>query len=181
VSAGARYQTAGDRFSAAAGTTVWNHAGAEWAATADVEWRTRARNEGTVMLGRVAASFASNGTPLLSWSGAGSGHGRDALLRAHPLLHDGIIRDGVFGRGLVGGSVEWRRWGPPFQRVLRAAPAVFVDVARACDVPAFADPRAHVDAGAGLRLAIPGAGVLRTDVAIGVRDGKWAISVGWLR
>ena len=39
-----------------------------------------------------------------SWSGAGTGQGRDALLRAHPLLHDGVIRDAVFGRGLVSGG-----------------------------------------------------------------------------
>ena len=100
-----------------------------------LDWRTRTRNEGSVVVGRAAASLASEGTPLSSWNGAGSGQGRDELLRAHPLLHDGIIRDGVFGRGLVNASLEWRRWGPPFKRVLRIAPAVFADAARAYDVP----------------------------------------------
>ena len=181
VLAAVRYQTIDDRFSTAAGATIWNHDGGEWLASTSLEWRSQARHEGKVLLARAGASLASEGTPLLSWSGAGSGHGRDELLRAHPLLHDGVIRDAVFGRGLVSGGVEWRRWGAPFKRVLRFAPAVFADVARAYDVPVFADPRAHVDTGAGLRLAIPGAGVLRTDLAVGVRDGKWAISVGWVR
>ena len=181
VLAGARYQTIDDRLSVDAGTTIWGHRGAEWVASTGLEWRSRVRSEGHVVLGRALASLASPGTPLLSWNGAGSGQGRDELLRAHPLLHGGVIRDAVFGRGLVSGGLEWRRWGAPFKRVLRLAPAVFVDVARAYDVPVFADPRAHLDTGAGLRLAIPGAGVLRSDVAVGVRDGKWAVSVGWGR
>jgi hypothetical protein len=181
VLAAVRYQTIDDRFSTAAGATIWNHDGGEWLASTSLEWRSQARHQGKVLLARAGASLASEGTPLLSWSGAGSGHGRDELLRAHPLLHDGVIRDAVFGRGLVGGGVEWRRWGGPFKRVLRFAPALFADVARAYDVPAFGDSRTHVDAGAGLRLAIPGAGVLRTDLGVGVRDGKWAISVGWVR
>jgi hypothetical protein len=179
VLGGARYQTIDDRLSAAAAATIWSHRGAEWVTSASLEWRSQVRHEGHVVLARGGASLASEGTPLLSWNGAGSGHGRDELLRAHPLLHDGVIRDAVFGRGLISAGLEWRRWGAPFKRVLRFAPAVFVDAARAHDVPEFADPRGHVDAGAGLRLAIPGAGLLRTDFAVGVRDGKWAVSVGW--
>jgi outer membrane translocation and assembly module TamA len=66
-------------------------------------------------------------------------------------------------------------------RVLRIAPSVFVDVARAYDAPPFADSRAHVDVGVGLRVAVPGAGVLRADVARGLRDGEMALSFGWTR
>ena len=138
--AGVRYQTIDDRLSAAAGATIWSHRGAEWVGSTSLEWRSRVRHEGNVVLARAGASLASEGTPLLSWNGAGSGHGREELLRAHPLLHDGVIRDAVFGRGLISGGVEWRRWGAPFKRVLRFAPAVFVDGARAHDVPEFADP-----------------------------------------
>jgi hypothetical protein len=181
VLAGIRYQTIDDRFSTSAGTTIWTHHGSEWFASSSLEWRSKVRHEGSVLLARAGASLASEGTPLLSWSGAGAGQARAELLRAHPLLHDGVIRDAVFGRGLVSGGVEWRRWAAPIKRVMRFGPALFVDTARAYDVPEYGDPRAHVDAGAGLRLAIPGAGVLRTDVAVGLRDGKWAFSVGWLR
>jgi hypothetical protein len=65
--------------------------------------------------------------------------------------------------------------------VIRVAPATFVDIARAHRVPAFADRRAHVDVGAGLRIAFPGAGVLRADVARGLRDGETALSFAWTR
>ena len=82
---------------------------------------------------------------------------------------------------VASGGAEWRRWRSPVLRVLRVAPAAFVDVARAYDAPAFADSRAHVDVGAGLRIAIPGAGVLRADIARGLRDGEMAVSVGWAR
>jgi hypothetical protein len=177
--AGVRYQTLDDRFSTAAGTTIWNHRGREWLASSSLSWRSAVRHEGSVLLVRAGGSLASEGAPLLSWNGAGTGHGRGELLRAHPLLHDGVIRDAVFGRGLVSGGAEWRRWRAPFKRVLRFAPALFVDAARAYDVPEYGDPRTHVDAGAGVRLAIPGAGVLRADLAVGLRDRKWAIAVGW--
>jgi hypothetical protein len=181
VTGGVRYQTLNDRFAAAGRTTLWSHNGTEWLTGVSFDWRSRTRNEGSVIAGRAAASVASGGTPLFAWNGAGSGQGRDELLRAHPLLDDGVIRDAVFGRGLVNGTVEWRRWSAPFKRVLRLAPAVFVDAARAHDVPEFADRRGHVDAGGGVRLAIPGAGILRADVAVGLRDGRTAFSVGWTR
>jgi len=45
-----------------------------------------------------------------------------------------------------------------------------------------ADTRALLDVGVGLRIRVPGtAGVLRADVAHGVRDGARAVSVAWQR
>jgi outer membrane translocation and assembly module TamA len=96
-------------------------------------------------------------------------------------LHDGVVGGGVFGRRLVHAHAEWRQWGSPIYRVVRIAPAAFVDVARAFAVPSFADGRAHADAGIGLRVAVPGAGVLRADVARGLRDGEMSLSFGWIR
>ena len=123
----------------------------------------------------------ATGAPLALWSGAGTGQGRDVLLRAHPLLHDGIISDGVFGRRIVHGGAEWRRWTEPHGKPIRLAPAIFVDAARAAGVLAGGDTRAHVDAGAGLRIALPGAGIVRIDFAHGLRDGKSALSIGWTK
>ena len=40
---------------------------------------------------------------------------------------------------------------------------------------------AQVDVGAGLRVSLPFAGVLRLDYAHGLRDGADAWSVGWTR
>jgi hypothetical protein len=101
-------------------------------------------------------------------------------LRAHPLLDDGVIR-GVFGQRLAHAGAEWRYWRGPVLRVLHMAPAVFVDAARALRVPAFGDGRAHFDAGAGIRVAIPGAGVLSLDLAKGLRDGATSLAFGWGR
>ena len=181
ILASLRYQSGGDRLVVRAHGGAWAARDEAWTASASADVRTASRNEGTVWLARVGGATAARTAPLTLWSGAGTGQGRDVLLRAHPLLHDGAIRDGVFGRSLAHGGVEWRRWRPPVFRVLRLAPAVFVDVARAFDTALFTDARAHVDAGAGLRVAIPGAGVFRADLARGLRDGEMALSFGWTR
>jgi len=178
---GLRYQSLDDRLAFGGRAGLWASTTATWTAGLFGDWRSNARAQGTVWLARAGLDAAGEATPFALWSGAGDGHGRAALLRAHPLLHDGVIRDGVFGRVVASGGAEWRRWRSPVLRLLRIAPAAFVDVARAFDAPQFADARAHVDIGAGIRLAIPGAGVIRADVARGLRDGEIAVSVGWTR
>ena len=178
---GLRYQSLDDRLVCGGRAGLWGSTTTTWTAGLFGDWRSNARAQGTVWLARAGLDAAGEDTPFALWSGAGDGHGRSALLRAHPLLHDGVIRDGVFGRVVASGGAEWRRWRSPVLRLLRIAPAIFVDAARAYDAPAFADPRAHVDVGAGIRLAIPGAGVVRADVARGLRDGEMAVSVGWTR
>jgi hypothetical protein len=131
-----------------------------------------------VWLFRAGVTRTGNRAPFALWPGAGVGQGRDLLLRAHSLLHDGVIR-GVFGRQVSHGGVEWRDWRWSVLRTVRIAPAMFLDVARADRVPAFGDDRAHVDVGAGLRIVVPGAGVLRIDLGRGLRDGSTALSIGW--
>jgi hypothetical protein len=92
-----------------------------------------------------------------------------------------VIAEGVFGRRLVHGGAEWRRWSQPAGKPLRVAPALFVDIARAAAGLESSDRRWHSDAGAGLRIALPGAGVVRIDLARGLRDGSMALSAGWTR
>ena len=149
-------------------------------AGASAEWQSTRGRAGPAWHARAGVSIAGSDAPLALWPGAGTGQGRDALLRAHPLLHDGAVR-GVFGRRLLHGGAEWRYWMGSVFRTLHVAPAVFVDVARSSRTPAFGDRRAHVDAGAGLRIAVPGAGVVRIDVGKGLRDGSTALSFGWTR
>ncbi len=144
------------------------------------DWRSSHSRVGSVWSTRGGLSAASADAPLALFPGAGTGQGRDVLLRAHPLLHDGVI-DGVFGRRLVHGGGEWSYWSRPVMRALRVAPAVFVDTAHAFDAPAFGDERAHLDVGVGIRVAVPGAGVLRVDVAHGLRDGRTVVSFGLTR
>jgi peptidase C39-like protein len=146
-----------------------------------MRWRSSPTNAGSVVLARAGGQLASGGSPASLWPGADTGHARDVLLRAHPLLDSGIIRGGVFGRRLVYGGTEWRRWIRPARSVVSVAPAVFVDLARATRGLASTDQRGHVDAGIGLRIALPGMGVLRLDLAHGLRDGATAFSVGFER
>ena len=100
------------------------------------------------------------------------------------MLHGGTIdldeRHGAaFGRTLPRGSVEAARW-LALPSPLRIAVAGFADAARA-DRRASTDGNLfQIDAGAGLRIKVPGAvGVLRIDAARGLRDGANGVSVGW--
>jgi hypothetical protein len=159
------------------------HAGALEAAAASVraDWQSTAAREGTVWHLRAGADAASHGAPFALWPGAGVGHARDALLRAHPLLDEGVVRAGVFGRRLAHGGAEWRHWFESRLRLWRVAPAILLDVARAACAARGYDDRLHVDAGAGIRVALPAGGTLRLDVGRGLRDGAMAVSAGWTR
>ena len=170
----------GDHLSVTGTATVTAGEFSEWATSVGALWRSSVRNEGQIVLARLGADFASDTAPLAFWSGAGVGHARPALLRAHPLLDDGVITGDVFGRRVYSAGTEWRRWTKPFKGVIRFAPAVFVDAARA-EHRLVAGDAWHVDAGAGVRIAIPGSQVFRVDVAKGLRDGSTRVSIGWTR
>jgi hypothetical protein len=151
-----------------------------WAAASRLEWRSRVRHEGHVVLARTGIEMTSDEAPLALWPGAGLGHARGTVLRAHPLLDDGVIDGEIFGRTVSSGGVEWRRWMHPLKGTIRIAPALFVDAARAGHRLAVGDAW-HVDAGGGVRIAIPGSQVLRIDFAKGLRDSRTVLSVGWTR
>jgi len=152
-----------------------------WTFAVGSEWRSSAHNEGQVVIARVADAIAGAVAPFALWPGAGTGQGREGLLRAHPLISDGVITNAVFGRHLLNGGVEWRRWVQPARKPVRIAPALFVDSGRAYHGLESSNDRWQYDVGGGLRLAIPGSGVLRIDVAHGVRDGGTVLSMGWGR
>jgi hypothetical protein len=122
--------------------------------------------------------------PLSLWPGAGTGQARPALLRAHPLLADGIISSPAFGRQLIAVNLESVRWVEK-PSLLPFGIAVFLDAARAwhrvaAESPGTANPRLHLDAGAGLRVRLPGGRqAVRLDYAYGLRDGRHVVSAGW--
>jgi hypothetical protein len=125
-------------------------------------------------------SGASRTAPLALWQGAGTGQGRSGLLRAHPLLNDGMFTGPVFGRGVARSSLEYvRPVGPARWRGF--AVAGFVDTARAWHRLGVPDAsRMYVDAGAGIRVRAPGdSGAIRIDVARGLRGGGTTLSAGW--
>jgi len=142
-------------------------------------FRTSRGYSGVVHTLRGGFDTASTHAPLALWPGAGDGMARPHLLRAHPLLVDDIISGPAFGRNLLYLTAESTRWlaGP---RLVRLGLAAFVDAA---DVSHRLDGDTrlmHVDAGAGMRLRLPGArnGMVRADYAVGVRDGQQRFSVG---
>ena len=159
--------------------TTWVGQLRTWSAAFRSEWRSNTRNEGSVWLVRGRDTVVASNAPLALWPGAGTGQGRDGLLRAHPLIDDGVIRDATFGRHVIDGGVEGRRWLQLSRKPLKFAPAVFLDMARAYRALDPQSERWQTDVGAGLRIAIPGSGVLRVDVAHGLADGRTALSMGW--
>lgn len=143
-----------------------------WRSTADVATPTWSASS--------AVAFASAGAPMGLWPGAGTGVARGLLLRAHPLLTDGVLDGPAFGRVVAQSSVEYTRpvsvAGAP-----GVAVAAFTDAARASG--RAGQQRAStifIDAGVGLRLRVPGsAGTVRIDVARGLRGGGTAVSASW--
>lgn len=123
----------------------------------------------------------TSGAPLDLWPGAGAGRVRLPLLRAHPLLHAGVVGGTAFGRRLAHTTVEYEYPLPKLPAgVLRMA--AFADTARAWARPGAERGRSwQTDVGVGVRVALPGRrGTLRADVARGLRDGEVVVSAGWL-
>jgi hypothetical protein len=134
---------------------------------------------GFVQIAAADVEAASAAAPQSLWPGAGDGHGRDPLLRAHPLLNDGIVSGPVYGRRLSALTLESQAWLPQ-PSIVRTAVAVFTDFGRASLRPASTSgDRFQLDAGLGLRVRLPGArGTLRIDYARGLRDGRNAVTLG---
>ena len=121
----------------------------------------------------IRSDFASEQAPLAAWAGAGDDRTRPGLLRAHPLLHDGVIDGPVFGRRAQSATVELQHWFRE-PRIPRLGTAVFADAAHATDrLSPASGRRFQLDVGAGIRLRVPGAQrTIRIDYAHGLRDSR---------
>lgn len=181
VTAGLEHWRAANRLRLTAEMT--QSAGRDSFATARVTAaaRSSAAPTGWLVFGLAGYSAASRTAPASVWPGADTGQARDVLLRAHPLLEDGIVTGGAFGRRLAFGTVELQRWSSLRRLPLRFASAVFVDAARARRGLDAVRLQPQIDAGAGLRIAVPGFGAMRLDLAKGLRDGGFVFSAGWDR
>jgi len=163
------------RFGAA--LDVW--AGESRFASAELSaaWRSSLVRRGFVLDGRAQLQAVGSAAPLDLWPAGDTGHARTTLLRAHPLLDDGRVSVERIGRSLASISVEAQHWWH-VRGIVPAGGALFVDAARTSR-RLRSDPIADVDVGAGVRLAVSGAGLVRVDVARGLRDGDVALSVSW--
>jgi len=174
---------AGDRVSMSASAAHWfplSGGAAIDRGDLSASFRSSPNARGLVTRLDAGIDAVSAGAPLALWSGAGAGQARAPLLRAHPLLDDGIVDGAVFGRELAYGNAELDRWFDR-PRLARVGVAGFVDSARAAGGTATPAPL-QLDAGLGLRLRIPGsASTLRVDYARGLRDGANALTIAWAR
>ncbi len=144
--------------------------------SADAAFKSRDRLQGLVLTLTAGVEAVDQDSPPTLWPGAGTGFARQNLLRAHPLLNDGVISGPAFDRHLATGGAEivyWFDLGSGF----RMGGAGFLDFARSWGVRK-AD--SFTDAGVGLRLGTSAReAVLRIDVATGLDDDEFAVSVGW--
>ncbi len=144
-----------------------------------LKWGSSGLERDYAWQGCVGSSSTTSEAPLALWSGAGTGYGRDPLLRAHPLLNGGVIQGRVFGRTLVHATIERQAW-PWALGPLRLGWALFVDGAKPWDTGQAAPSPWQADGGVGLRVQSLGMkGQFRIDAARGFADGNSAVSVGW--
>ena len=176
---------AADRVSVSGTAAAWSPVG-EGSAFQSASVRMGAQSsaqpssQSVAVLARLRADVTSAQAPLAIWSGAGDGRARPGLLRAHPLLDDGVIDGPVLGRHVQSATIELQRW---FKRpeIPRFGIAVFADAAHAS---ARLDPAAgrsfQLDLGSGVRFRLPGRDrTFRIDYARGLRDHHaGAITVG---
>lgn len=118
----------------------------------------------------------SREAPAMVWPGAGGGKAREALLRAHSLLSDGVLTGRAFDRHLAAGGAEVVYWFSVGSGV-QAGGAAFVDVAHTWG---FRPGESFADAGIGMRFGSSAREpVLRIDAATGLNNREFALSVGW--
>jgi hypothetical protein len=168
----------GDHVSVGGSGAGWWSSGSApfYAARIHGSGRTRPTPERARLCLDASYDYASSRAPLALWSGAGTGPARALLLRAHPLLRDGVIEGPAFGRDLLAASLQAETpiasLGPA-----RLRAAVFLDAAKVI-APTRGDTA--VDIGVGLRLQPPGwRSALRVDVATPWGAAHPRLSVGW--
>jgi len=150
-----------DRLSLDVDATAWTRASGFAAGGAAMRWRSSASTTGVVWLAGSGYQLATGDAPAFVWPG--------------------VVVGSVFGRRLAFANTEVQRWRSLGQWPIRIAPAAFVDTARATRGIAGESTPTQVDVGGGVRLSILGLGVLRVDLAHGLRDGSNALSIGFVR
>jgi hypothetical protein len=143
-----------------------------------VRARSSAERIGFVGTGDAGAGFVSRRAPADTWLGGDVGSVRPTLLRAHPIVFsDGAMRTSRLGRELLHASVEAQHWWSTSLSLVHIGGAAFVDTART-QHRLDGSTRGDVDVGGGARFTAAGLpGILRVDLAHGLRDGRNALSI----
>lgn len=138
--------------------------------------REETRIERSVLAARVRAGWEGTGAPVDEMFAPGGSPDMELPLRAHRQAPSGILGTTPLGRSLLLANLEWRR------RLVGSGPVpvgavLFYDGAWVGRTAAGGNAALH-DVGAGLRIGLPGAGVLRIDLGHGLADGKSALFIG---
>lgn len=183
VEAGLGRRLAGDRLALELDAAGWVPAGRGDAIARGalaVAWRSTTHADRRSMTGVAGVEAVSATAPFDLWPGADIGQARAPLLRAHPLLRDGVVTGAVFGRSLSHATLEYQQ---PLPRVPASWLQVvaFVDVASAWRRGGRGVPPAwQADAGLGVRLGLAGqGGAVRVEAARGLRDGHLTVQGRW--
>jgi hypothetical protein len=174
---GLRLMTPDDRIDVRVDATRWigradpSFGTVEFGATV----RSTTEHRGRVWIARGGAAAASATTPADIWFAGDTGRARGVPLRAHPVIDGGKLDPQQIGRRIQHLSGEVQNWWA-YRTKLQLGAAMFVDTARAGQ-RVFPDAKSDVDVGIGGRFSAPGfGGVLRIDIAHGLRDGDDALS-----
>jgi hypothetical protein len=171
-----RLMSRDDRLDASVDADAWAGHDRFVVSTARLRWRSSVDRRGAVFTGMVGGGLVSSRAPGDLWLGGDVGSARATLLRAHPIVKSGALKVDRLGRGLANASFETQRWWSTRFSLAQAGAAAFVDAARTAH-RLDRSARGDIDIGLGGRFAISGLpGVLRIDVAHGLRDGHDALS-----
>jgi hypothetical protein len=165
-----------DRVDGQVATDVWRGPTSFTTSRARLRVRSSVNQAGLVLVAWTGIQTASRSTPMNLWAAGDTGHAREGLLRAHPVLDEGRLRVERLGRTFIHGSMEAQRWwrvaGP-----IRVAAAAFADVGRTAR-RAARDAQGDADVGMGGRFAVTAMpGIFRLDLARGLRDGAIGMSL----
>ena len=155
---------------------AFGKAGVELAYRRHLTLPQQARIEPSVLAARLRFGWNSAETPVDEMFAPGGSPDMELPLRARRQAPGGVLGATPLGRSLVLGNLEWRRRlvgsGP-----LQLGAVLFYDGAWVGRTVSGGDGVFH-DVGAGLRIALPGSGIVRIDFGHGLADGKNAIFIG---
>jgi peptidase C39-like protein len=177
VGGGVRVMTPDDRIDLRLELTRWIGNSDPSFGTAEIgaTLRSTIEHRGRVWIGRLGTSAASRYTPPDIWFAGDTGRARGVPLRAHPVIDGGKLDPQQIGRRIQFVSGEVQNWWS-YRTKLQIGAATFIDTVRAGQ-RVFPDAKTDVDLGVGARFSAPGfGGVLRIDLAHGLRDGDDALS-----
>jgi len=173
------FRSAASRFDARLDADAWSGSRRFAVAAVSLAATSSRARTGLVIAGATSVAHVTGAAPPDLWVAGDTGHAQAYLLRAHPVLDGGQVRTERIGRTLLHGSAEGQYWwsGSP---LVRAGAVAFVDMARTTQRQS-AGALDDVDVGLGFRLTTPlMPGVVRIDLARGLRDGSTALSARYV-